>query len=123
MARIRHIALFARDTHAQAAFYVKTFGMHEVMRRDTPNGAVYLSDGYINLAVLPADHPESDGSPEGLHHFGFEVDDVDGVAAQAIAAGATQGRSNVPRDGRYAEAYIKDPAGQRVDLSATGWAV
>ncbi len=123
MARIRHIALFTQDTHKLAAFYTTTFGMHEVMRRDKPNGAVYLSDGYINLAILPNTDAEAEGAPEGIHHFGFEVDDVDAFARNAIGAGATQGRSSVPVDGRYAEAYIKDPTGQRVDLSAGGWKV
>ena len=90
MARIRHIALFTQDTHALAAFYTTTFGMHEVMRRDKPNGAVYLSDGYINLAILPNTAAEAEGAPEGIHHFGFEVDDVDAFAQNAMRAGATQ---------------------------------
>jgi catechol 2,3-dioxygenase-like lactoylglutathione lyase family enzyme len=123
MARIRHIALFTQDTHALAAFYTTTFGMHEVMRRDKPNGAVYLSDGYINLAILPNTAAEAEGAPEGIHHFGFEVDDVEAFAQNAMRAGATQGRSSVPVDGRFAEAYIKDPTGQRIDLSAGGWKV
>ena len=122
MARIRHIALMTADTHKLADFYKNAFGMHEVMRRDRPNGAVYLSDGYINLALLP-NAGEGAGEPEGIHHFGFEVDDVDGAAATALSLGAAAGRSAVPVDGRYAEAYIKDPTGQRVDLSKAGWKV
>lgn len=120
MARIRHIAVMTKDTHKLADFYKQTFGMHEVMRRDKPNGAVYLSDGYINLAILPTNGDGGDW-PEGIHHFGFHVDDVDAAAEQAARLGATQGRHNVPQDGRYAEAYIRDPIGQRVDLSAVGW--
>jgi catechol 2,3-dioxygenase-like lactoylglutathione lyase family enzyme len=122
MAKIRHIAILTTDTNALASFYVNTFGLHEVMRRDKPNGAIYLSDGYINLAILPND-AEAEGAPDGLHHFGFQVDDVDRSAQEAMRAGATQGRSGVPVDGRFAEAYVKDPIGQRVDLSAGGWAV
>jgi catechol 2,3-dioxygenase-like lactoylglutathione lyase family enzyme len=122
MARIRHIALFTQDTHALAAFYSTTFGMHEVMRRDKPNGAVYLSDGYINLAILPNTSAEAAGAPEGIHHFGFEVDDVDAFTQNAMRAGASEGRS-APVDGRFAEAYIKDPTGQRIDHSAGGWKV
>src|ERR1700683_4228942 len=123
MARIRHIALFTQDTHALAAFYTTTVGMHEVMRRDKPNGAVYLSDGYINLAILPNTGAEANGAPEGIHHFGFEDDDVDTFAQNALRAAAMKGRSNAPVDGRFAEAYIKDPTGQRIDLSAGGWKV
>lgn len=123
MARIRHIALMTRDTHALAEFYKSTFGLHEIMRRETPNGAVYLSDGHLNLAILPNDGAEAEGAPEGIHHFGFHVDDVDDAARIALQRGASQGRSGVPVDGRFAEAYIKDPTGQRVDLSKSGWKV
>jgi catechol 2,3-dioxygenase-like lactoylglutathione lyase family enzyme len=123
MSRIRHVALMTKDTHKLAEFYKLTFGLHEVMRRDKPNGAVYLSDGHINVAILPNEGPEADGSPDGIHHFGFHVDDVESAAQTAMEHGATQGRSGVPVDGRFAEAYIKDPAGQRIDLSKAGWKV
>jgi len=120
MSRIRHVALMTKDTHKLADFYVATFGLHEVMRRDKPNGAVYLSDGHINLAILPTDGDGGD-RPEGIDHLGIHVDDVDATSAVALSHGASQGRSSVPVDGRYAEAYIRDPAGQRVDLSKSGW--
>jgi len=123
MARIRHVALMTKDTHKLAEFYKSTFGLHEVMRRDKPNGAVYLSDGHINVAILPNEAVEGHQVPDGNHHFGFHVEDVDAAAQSALQNGATQGRSAVPVDGRYAEAYIKDPAGQRVDLSKAGWKV
>ena len=122
MPKIRHIALMAADTHKSAEFYKAAFGMHEVMRRDRPNGPVYLSDGYINLAILPNDRPESAGAPPGLHHIGFEVDDADAAAALALSAGASAGRTAVAAD-RYSEGYVRDPEGQRLDISARGWDV
>jgi len=120
--RIRHIALMATDTDKLAAFYKSAFGMREIRRTSRTNGAVYLSDGYINLAILPNDRPESAGAPPGLHHFGFEVDDVDAASALALERGASQGRTAVAA-GRYAEGFVRDPEGQRVDVSATGWEV
>ena len=48
--------------------------------------AVYLSDGYINLAVLPARR-----RPEGLHHFGFDVDSIKETAGTGMEAGARRG--------------------------------
>ncbi len=123
MAKIRHIALRTADTRAVADFYKRTFDMVEIWHRPVENGAVYLSDGYINLAILPA---RVDGTgepaPEGLDHFGFAVDDVTATAELALQNGATQGRTEVPRDGRFADSFVRDPIGQRVDLSATGWA-
>jgi catechol 2,3-dioxygenase-like lactoylglutathione lyase family enzyme len=120
MPRIRHIAILAEDQNKLADFYMKTFGMKEVHRHNADGGgfAVYLSDGHINLAILPAR-----GRKEGIYHFGFQVDDVEATAKVALSEGAKQGPKGVPRDGRFAEVFINDTAGTRVDLSAEGWKV
>jgi catechol 2,3-dioxygenase-like lactoylglutathione lyase family enzyme len=118
MPQIRHIALLSEHQVALAEFYKTTFGMVEVFRHESKAGggeAVYLSDGHINLACLPAR-----GRREGLYHFGFAVDDVEAAAGLALANGATQPPLDLPRDGRFAEVYIKDPDGTRLDL-ARGW--
>jgi len=112
VARIRHIAILANDPFALAEFYRKTFGMNEVDRGET---IVYMSDGHINLALITAR-----GRPEGIFHFGFEVENLEATAGVAVAAGAKAPES-VPRDGRYNEAFITDPVGTRVDLSEAGW--
>ena len=54
-------------------------------------------------------------------HFGFEIEDFEETARTAMAAGATQAPEDVPQDGRFAEGFIRDPVGQRVDLSVRGW--
>ena len=114
MAKIRHVAVFAKDVGALAEFYKTTFEMEEVSRGKS---SIYLSDGYINLAILPARGEQ----PEGIDHFGFHVESVGGTARVAMNKGASQGPSDLPRDGRFAEAFIRDPVGQRVDLSVAGW--
>jgi catechol 2,3-dioxygenase-like lactoylglutathione lyase family enzyme len=121
MARIRHLAITTDDTAALADFYMKTFEMIEVMRRPKVNGAVYLSDGYMNLAILP-----SHGDPErkvsvGINHFGFQVDDMQTAETLALEHGAAKAPFELPKDGRFAETFILDPDGQRVDLSQDGW--
>src|SRR5262249_61597721 len=78
--------------------------------------SIYLPDGYINMATLPA----GDGR-EGIDHLGFEVEDLQKMADSAVDAGAQQGPHDLPRDGRFAEVFIKDPSAQRVDLSKQGW--
>src|SRR5712691_10656348 len=50
MAKIKHIALTTHDPDKAAAFYKEAFGLEEIRR--SPNGAVFLTDGYINLAIL-----------------------------------------------------------------------
>ena len=117
MAKIRHIAICAQDTGKLADFYINTFGMQEVARLEK---AVFVTDGYINLALLPA---EANGGKEGIYHFGFQVDDVEEIARRGKAAGAQTGIAPRPRDGRYAEFRIHDPVGTGIDLAEAGWAV
>ena len=121
MAQIRHIAIFSNDTQKVAEFYRATFDLRELSRQDKPNPAIHLSDGNIDLAILPADT----NFPEGLNHIGFHVDDVEKTAERAMTVGALQVSATQPRgavpDGRQADAYVKDPMGSRVDLSKAGW--
>src|SRR5437762_12750168 len=49
MARIKHIAIRTPDPEKTAAFYKDVFGLKEVGQA---RAGVYLSDGYINLAIL-----------------------------------------------------------------------
>jgi catechol 2,3-dioxygenase-like lactoylglutathione lyase family enzyme len=121
MAKIRHIAHFAKDQAKMVEFYTQTFGIKIVLCHPSASTkdreAVDLSDGYLNLANLPA----REGRPEGLDHFGFQVDSKEETVKLAVEVGAPQGPEGTPRDGRFAEAFIRDPIGVRVDLSEAGW--
>jgi catechol 2,3-dioxygenase-like lactoylglutathione lyase family enzyme len=117
MARIRHIAILAADPVKLSEFYKSSFGLKEVARSGDNGEAIYLSDGHINLALLPARNRR-----EGIYHFGIQVEDVKGAVETALAAGATGGKAELPRDGRFAETFVLDPVGTRVDLSP-GWKV
>lgn len=119
MAQIRHIALVVEDSEATAKFYTSAFGLTEVFRQknDETRGqwAIYLTDGYINLALLPVDRPV------GVDHIGFAVDDVNAALDVAVGAGAVPPNRVNPRDGRQAETFVRDPLlGIKLDLSR-GW--
>lgn len=118
MAKIRHIAILTKDQGKLAEFYRKSFGMKEVARSGEQGEAIYLSDGYINLAILPARN-----RPEGIYHFGFEVENLQDAMRAAVEGGATKATESLPRDGRFAESFVRDPVGTRVDLSERGWKV
>lgn len=120
-ARIQHIAITCAENEALAEFYKSTFGLTEVFRH-SPEGrpdlvGIYLTDGHINLALLP----NGGGRPEGINHFGILVEDLEAARDRALANGAKPAAGALPKDGRYAEDYVIDPSGTRVDLSDKGW--
>ncbi|MGH7040486.1 MAG: VOC family protein [Stellaceae bacterium] len=93
MARIKHIALVTDDPAKTAEFYKQHFGLTELYRMpdDTGSKGVWLSDGYIYFAVLkygepgaPRLGPGQSSELRGIHHIGFQVDDLD-ATAKALA--------------------------------------
>ncbi len=89
MARIKHIALTTREPAKVAEFYKTAFDLKELRRH---NGNVFLTDGYIHVAILKT---KGEAAPDmgahgphfaGIHHFGFEVDDLDEAGRRLEAA-------------------------------------
>jgi catechol 2,3-dioxygenase-like lactoylglutathione lyase family enzyme len=86
MARIKHIALVSDDPVKTAEFYKQHFGLTELYRRPSATGenGVWLSDGYIYFAILkygdadaPKLGPGQTSDLRGIHHIGFQVDDLE----------------------------------------------
>jgi len=88
VAKIRHIAYRSDDIEEMATFFVNGLGMEVVQRRG--NGAVDLSDGTINITLLPMRLPRADGraTKPGIEHIGFTVADEDEARRRIEAAGA-----------------------------------
>jgi catechol 2,3-dioxygenase-like lactoylglutathione lyase family enzyme len=132
MPRIKHIALTTGNPEKAAAFYKEAFGMKEIRR--SPNGAVFLTDGYINLAILnyktekDADVGAHGPNFSGIHHFGFEVENLDDACEKLEAA---QGQRLTQKDNldttmapgshRNFEMKWAGPDGVVLDISHTGW--
>lgn len=74
MGKIRHIAYRAADVEAMAMFFVNALGMTITQRRR--NRAIDLSDGTINITVLPLRSAGPNGEPphQGIDHIGFAVE-------------------------------------------------
>ena len=134
MAKIRHIALTTANPSEVAEFYKKAFEMEEVRRSD--NGAVFLSDGYINLAILNHKTTEKDADVgtngdnyNGIHHIGFLVDDLDSACDKLDGANGTSISSRegldttmaTPGSPRNFEMKWSGPDGVVIDISHTGW--
>ena len=90
MAKLRHIAIAAKDPDTMAEFYKKAFDFKEVRKTDGPLAYGYhLSDGTIDLAILrfKTDQIGRGLDYTGLHHFGILVEDVDQVAKKLEGLG------------------------------------
>ena len=132
MPKIKHIALTTENPAKTAAFYKEAFGLTELRR--SPNGAVFLTDGHINLAILnwktnkSADVGAHGENFSGIHHFGFEVDDLDTASDQIRIANGTALTDKEHVDammaaGAHANVEMKwsGPDGVVIDISQTGW--
>lgn len=114
MAKIRHLALITIDAERLARFYQEVFDM-EITH--SQNGAYFLTDGYISLALLPN---KAEGKPNGLNHFGFQIDNQEETAGRLAAFGIAQPAKR-PADRPYAETRSTDPDGNNFDLSVHGY--
>lgn len=114
MAKIRHIAYRVNDIEAMADFFIKGFEMEIVERRSS--GAVDLSDGVINITLLPVGTPTGEGeAPHGLGHIGFSVEDEEAAKQRLVSLGATEARTIRNNDAHY-EVKFAGPEGIVVDI-------
>ena len=132
MARIKHIALTTKEPAKVAEFYKSAFGLKELRRN--ANGCVFLTDGHIHMAILTTKGEESADmgahGPHftGIHHFGFEVDDLDEAGQRLEGAHGhrlqrKEESDAAMRDGVQANFEQKwaGPDGVVIDVSHTGW--
>jgi catechol 2,3-dioxygenase-like lactoylglutathione lyase family enzyme len=128
MAQLRHIALSVPDPEKTAEFYEKTFGLTRVGKTESvlANG-VYLSDGYINIALLKYHNDEMAGVKGGkdyvgVHHFGFQVESAEAAKAKVEDNGGSF-FMDLPalKDTLYYEEKYRDPDGIIFDISQHGW--
>ena len=135
MPKIKHIALSTQDVDATAKFYMDVFGMKEIAKLDGPGArGYYLSDGDLNLAILNFKSDAVAGVERGkewsgIHHIGFQVENLEEIAEKLAAAGS-QPRDDVNRalgvghgQTRHANVEVKysGPDNVMLDVSQTGW--
>jgi catechol 2,3-dioxygenase-like lactoylglutathione lyase family enzyme len=142
---IRHLATFNLDQPRKHAFYLQVLGMRDVTRTpeeidrhlhmtlgEVPSDfqpvtvpAPLGGDGFVNLAILNNQvGTDSRGRTSWFDHFGMLVPDPLGLLMQIRAAEPSDEPMDVRPPERQVEYGIKDPEGNRLDLSSTkGWKV
>ena len=135
MPKIKHIALSTQDVEATAKFYMDVFGMKQVGKVDSPGAkGYYLTDGDLNLAILNFKNDQVAGVERGkawsgIHHIGFQVDDLGAIAEKLAAAGSERredinealGVGDGRRHGGNVEVKYRGPDNVVVDVSESGW--
>jgi catechol 2,3-dioxygenase-like lactoylglutathione lyase family enzyme len=107
MAKIRHVSYRAEDVDEMAKFFVDALGLTLVQKRK--DGAVDLSDGSINIAILPLAANRSRGA--GLEHIGFSAADDQEQIRRVEAAGGVKESTRSPYEEKF-----KGPEGIIVDV-------
>ena len=131
MVRIKHIAIRSPDPEKTAAFYKEVFGLEEV---GLARSGYYLSDGYINLAILKSSDEGTGDSPRevpgyaGIDHLGFQVDNLEEICQKLEEAGARATNQRVDMvhpSGSEARSYYelkyRGPDSQIIDVTESGW--
>ena len=116
MGKIRHIAYRAADVEGMANFFVSALGMTITQRRK--NRAIDLSDGTMNITVLPLAiaGPNGESPRQGIDHIGFTVESEAETSELLEAAGAKKiGRLEFGSSAHY-EVKYQGPEGIVVDL-------
>jgi len=114
--KIRHIAYRAADVETMADFFVGALGMTITQRRK--NQAIDLSDGTINITVLPlrGAGPNGEAPHQGIDHIGFSVENDEEASRRLETAGARKIATIELGSAAHYEAKFQGPEGIVVDI-------
>jgi glyoxylase I family protein len=117
--QIHHVAICVTDLDAALAFYTDVLGLEVVDRPETlPNPGAWLALGDQQVHLLAGD----DRPPTTFQHFSVAVPDLVAAADELRELGvALEGHQVV--DGYGLQAFLFDPAGNRIELYQQTWPV
>jgi glyoxylase I family protein len=113
-AGLHHVSINVRDVPAALDFYTRLLGM--AVRADRPDfdfGGAWLDVGGQQVHLIEGDVPPSVGQ-----HFALAVADLDTAVAELRGHGV-EVTDPVPV-GTGRQAFLNDPAGNRVELQEPG---
>lgn len=117
--RINHVSIHARDLQESQAFYIDLLGAEPL---PTPNFGLPVS--WLALGRTQLHLFERDLTPTSHHHLGITVEDLEPVyraAAQRDAFDRTAfGNHLVAIPGDIVQLYVRDPAGNLVEIDQHG---
>jgi glyoxylase I family protein len=132
---LKHVAIASNDPDNASKFFVEVLGWTIAGKIDSRNArGYYVTDGAINIALLnfknrPAAGMEFPEGYAGLHHLGFQCDDIAEVVDRFESSGfaprhdvnIAQGLGMNPHKDN-AEYKMTGPENVMMDVSERGWA-
>ena len=124
MARLRHIALRAKDMEESRRFY-EMLGFTYIGHRPGGKG-LDLTDGTLNMTLIQYEGEKRQALEEGMEfiHFGLIVDDLEGLYKTLQAHSATLLRDDVKKRDAIDQEQpparsfkVADPDGNVVDIT------
>ena len=133
--RLRHVAIAAANPDESVKFFTDVLQWQLAGTIDSRNArGYYVTDGHINIALLnfknaPAAGKEFPEGYTGLHHIGFQCENIDEIVERFEASGfaprhdvnLAQGLGKNPSKDN-AEYKMTGPEGVMVYVSEKGWA-
>lgn len=131
---LKHLAIAAQNPDESVRFFTDVLGWEIAGRVDSRNArGYYVTDGRINIALLnfknrPAAGMEFPEGYAGLHHLGFQCDDIEALVERFETSGfaprhdvnVAQGLGKSPAKDN-AEYKMRGPENVMIDLSERGW--
>jgi glyoxylase I family protein len=114
---VHHVSINVDDVDGALAFYVDVLGLK--VRPDRPNfsfGGAWLDVGGQQVHLIEAAPPPDEGQ-----HFALAFGDLNAVVAELRERGYQVSEPVV--SGTSLQSFLRDPAGNRVELHEPGGAV
>jgi lactoylglutathione lyase len=119
-----HTMVRVTDLDASLKFYCAALGLHELSRKEYPQGRFTLlflaapGDAQAQVELTYNWDPEEYGIGRAFGHLAYEVDDIYASCRRLLEHGVTINRP--PRDGRMA--FVRSPDNISVELLQKGGA-
>ena len=117
--RINHVSVNARDLRESVAFYVELLAAEPIPAPNFGIPVAWLALGHTQLHLF-----ERDLQPTSHHHFAVAVDDLEPAYRAAERRGAFDrtafGNHLVQLPGDVVQLYVRDPAGNLVEIDSPG---
>ncbi|HZT08675.1 MAG TPA: VOC family protein [Chloroflexota bacterium] len=122
MTQLNYLAIMCEDPARMREWYARWLGFEEYDR--TAAGSIYITDGHFSVGLLKAGAaPGEETQQPGLHHFGFQVDDILEIERNLEDFDPSIRIEKRPPEDPYAAYRLRDPEGIIVDLSERGFGV